>query len=126
MNGNLDYLDQEKDRLRREMRAKKRAMSGEEISRLSAVLVAKLMETEEYRKAKKLFIYLSCNQEVRVERVLGPAVCSGKVVAAPRTDGGVMRFFRLESLEGLEKGPMGIRQPRLTAPEADAEMIEVE
>ena len=54
----------DKKALRREIGAKKRAMSAEEIERASARLAEKFFQTELYRQAKAIYGYLSYNQEV--------------------------------------------------------------
>ena len=116
-----ELIRQEKQRIRRLMREKKRLMTQEEISRFSAVLTGKLLASEEYQRAGKLFIYLSCNQEVRTEEIIRKAWSDGKCVAVPRIDEGFMSFRQIDSLEGLERDRMGIRQPGPGAPEVSPE-----
>ena len=47
----------DKKALRREIGAKKRLLTTEEIERRSAILAQKLYETEAYRRARSLYAY---------------------------------------------------------------------
>ena len=109
----------DKASLRRLIGEKKRAMTTAEIDRRSACLAQRLFETEEYRRAEALYLYLSVNQEVRTGPIIDRARRDGKRVAVPRVDGDAMRFFWLTDDSALVSGVMGIPEPSGDGPEAD-------
>ena len=59
----------DKKALRREIGAKKRAMSAAEIESRSAVLADKLFSTVQYRDCQSLYAYLSFSRERLTTRV---------------------------------------------------------
>ena len=61
----------DKKELRKAIRAKKQALTGEEIRRRSASLTWQFQHTAQYRDAKTLYAYLPYNQEVRTEGYAG-------------------------------------------------------
>ncbi|MBQ3491773.1 MAG: 5-formyltetrahydrofolate cyclo-ligase [Oscillospiraceae bacterium] len=105
--------------LRRQIREKKRAMTGEEILRRSQMLAEKFLATEVYRNAKSLYGYLPYNQEVNTLPILEQAQRDGKRVAVPKVYGDTMRFLWLDDLSKVEKGYAGIPEPIADEPEAD-------
>ena len=108
----------DKKALRREIGAKKRAMSAEEIERASARLAEKFFQTELYRQAKAIYGYLSYNQEVRTEPILRRAQADGKRVAVPKVYGDEMRFLWLDDLQQVAPGAYGIPEPIADGPVA--------
>ena len=110
-----------KQELRKAIRARKRAMTGEKIHTRSAALCRKFLQTEEYRRARTLYGYLPYNQEVRTEAILEQAMADGKKVAVPKVYGDEMKFIYLEDLTQVEKGYSGIPEPIADHPVAEDE-----
>ena len=108
----------DKKALRREIGAKKRAMSAEEIERASARLAEKFFQAELYRQAKAIYGYLSYNQEVRTEPILRRAQADGKRVAVPKVYGDEMRFLWLDDLKQVAPGAYGSPEPIADGPVA--------
>lgn len=73
----------EKTELRRLIRQKKRALTPEQIETASDRLAERLFRHPLYRQAHTVYLYLSCNQEVRTAPILRRALADGKRVAAP-------------------------------------------
>lgn len=90
----------DKKALRREIGAKKRALSAAEIESRSAILAEKLFATEQYRDCQSLYAYLSFNQEVRTNPIIQRAWADGKRVAVPKVVGDEMVFIWIDSFEG--------------------------
>lgn len=82
----------DKQALRAEIRAKKRAMTPTQIEAASGRLAELLFAHPAYRAAKSLYGYLSYNQEVRTAKILQQAQKDGKRVAVPKVFGDEMRF----------------------------------
>ena len=110
----------DKKALRREIGAKKRALSAAEIEARSAVLAKMLYATEQYRAARSLYAYLSFNQEVRTNPIIQRAWADGKRVAVPKVVGDEMVFIWIDSFEGLTpQGAFHIMEPIEDGPIAD-------
>ena len=112
----------DKKALRREIGAKKRALSPVEIASRSTTLAAKLYETPQYKRAESLYAYLSFNQEVRTEPIIRQAWANGKRVAVPKVVGNEMVFIWIESFDNLApQGAFHILEPIENGPVAEDE-----
>lgn len=110
-----------KRQLRRSIREQKRAMTQTQIREKSEQLARLFLETEEYRRAKSIYGYLSYNQEVRTLPILQQALRDGKRVAVPKCYGEEMRFIWLDDLSAVAKNAMGISEPMADGPVAQDE-----
>ena len=108
-----------KQELRSAIRARKRAMTMEEIETRSDALCQKFLESDAYRRASTLYGYLPYNQEVRTVPMLEQALRDGKKVAVPKVFGDKMKFIWLTDLTQVEKGYAGIPEPVADGPVAD-------
>lgn len=109
----------DKKTLRAAIRAKKQAMTEEEIARESERLAALLFAQPLYQTARAVYGYLSYNQEVRTMPILQQAQRDGKRVAVPKVVGDTMRFLWLDDLTAIAAGYRGIPEPIADAPVAD-------
>lgn len=112
----------DKKALRREISAKKRAMTREQIIEASDRLAEKFYATELYQQTQSIYGYLSYNQEVRTEPILRRALADGKRVAVPKVFGDEMKFLWLDNLDLVAPGYFDIPEPIANDPEADDEM----
>ena len=110
-----------KQELRAQIRAKKRAMTEEMIVQKSNALAALFVRSEAYKNAKSIYGYLPYNQEVRTVAMLEQAIRDGKRVAVPKCYGDEMRFIWMEDLSLVEKGYANIPEPIADGPVADDE-----
>lgn len=101
----------DKTSLRRELAAKKRALTAAQIETASAALAARLFDHPLYRQAAAIYAYLSYNQEVRTMPIVHRAWHDGKRVAVPRVLGETMEFFWLTPETRLELSGYGIPEP---------------
>ncbi len=108
-----------KQELRQSIRAKKRAMTEEEIVSRSAKLSELFLASAAYRNAKTIYGYLPYNQEVRTVPMLEQAMKDGKRVAVPKCYGEEMRFIYMDDLSKVEKGYANIPEPIADEPVAD-------
>ena len=109
----------DKKELRSMIRARKRAMTEEEIVTKSAALGKLFRETAQYKAARSIYFYLPYNQEVRTVPMLEQALLDGKKVAVPKVYGDEMRFLYITDLSRIEKGYSGIPEPVDDGPVAD-------
>jgi len=108
----------DKKALRAEIKAKKRAMTEEQIAATSEALAQQLYAHPAYKQAKSIFGYLSYNQEVRTMPMLEQAQKDGKRVAVPKVIGDTMIFIWLDDLSRIELGYCNIPEPIDNGPEA--------
>lgn len=111
----------DKTELRREIRARKRAMTEAEIEERSARLAQLFFASRAYQNAKTIYGYLSYNQEVRTVPMLERALKDGKKVAVPKVYGEEMKFLYLDDLTAVAKGYAGIPEPIADEPVAHDE-----
>ena len=108
----------DKTELRREIRARKRAMTEAEIEERSARLAQLFFASGAYQNAKTIYGYLPYNQEVRTVPMLERALKDGKKVAVPKVYGDEMKFLYLDDLNAVAKGYAGIPEPIADEPVA--------
>ena len=108
----------DKKALRAEIKAKKRAMTEEQIAATSEALARQFYAHPAYQNAKSIFGYLSYNQEVRSMPMLEQAQKDGKRVAVPKVIGDRMIFIWLDDLSRIELGYCNIPEPIDNGPEA--------
>lgn len=108
----------DKKALRAEIKAKKRAMTEEQIAKTSDALAQQLYAHPAYQNAKSIFGYLSYNQEVRTMPMLEQAQKDGKRVAVPKVIGDKMIFIWLDDLTRISLGYCNIPEPIDDGPEA--------
>lgn len=108
----------DKKALRAEIRAKKRALTEEQIVRYSEELAQKLFAHPLYQAAKSIYGYMSYNQEVRTMPILRQAQADGKRVAVPKVYGDEMKFLWLDDLNRTVSGAYSIPEPVGDEPEA--------
>ena len=108
----------DKKALRAEIKAKKRAMTEEQIAATSEALARQFYAHPAYQNAKSIFGYLSYNQEVRTMPMLEQAQRDGKRGAVPKGIGDRMIFIWLDDLSRIELGYCNIPEPIDNGPEA--------
>ena len=109
----------DKNTLRKEIRAQKRAMAEEQIRKKSEALGALFLASDAYRQAKTIYGYLPYNQEVRTVPMLQKALDDGKQVAVPKVYDDEMRFIYITDMTQVAPGYAGIPEPIADGPVAD-------
>ena len=97
--------------LRKELLARRDALPGRE--ERSRAIRRQVLALPEYRRARRLLLYLSQGSEVDTWPLLDRALAQGRAVYAPRClDGqGNMAFYRVFSREDLAPGRFGLWEP---------------
>lgn len=109
----------DKKEIRGIVKAKKKAMTDNQINAASEKLGVLLRDCAPYRQAKTIYFYLPYNQEVRTVPMIEAALADGKAVAVPKCYGEEMRFITIDSLDGIAPGYCGIPEPVFDEPVAD-------
>ena len=86
-------------------------MNAEMADKCSETIQDTLLSMEEYRSADTIFLYKSVNNEVDTDKLIERAFKDGKKVALPKVVGSDIKFYRIESMEELVFGYMGIPEP---------------
>lgn len=110
-----------KQELRASVRARKRAMTEEEIVSRSEKLAELFFASEAYRSAKTLYGYMPYNQEVRTVPMMARALLDGKRVAVPKVYGDEMKFLYITDFDRMAKSEFGIPEPIADTPIAEDE-----
>ena len=107
--------------IRREMRARRRAVSAEARAGASAVICAKLARRVDAgnNAGSPVAVYLASPDEIDLRAFIEHSLSCGRMVVAPRWNGETYELAVLKGLgaQNLRRGPMGIMEP------ADAEIV---
>lgn len=110
---------EEKSQIRREMRARRAALTPEENSIASSVICKKLMQAiEEHgshfsREGKAVCVYLASSKELDLSNFILPLLERNIKVLSPQWNGKTYSLAEIKSLQAhdLRTGPMGILEP---------------
>lgn len=100
----------DKKTLRRELLKKRGNLGEEKRIELSNIIWAHVAELEEFKKAKRIGVYLDFGSEVKT---LSPLLklLGHKEIFIPRLRGKEMDFVAFKGLEGMKAGAFGILEP---------------
>lgn len=106
-------VEERKLELRRQMRMSRSSMPADERAKADAAICENLVALEAFVRASTILTYLSFGSEVATRGVIEHAWATDKRVALPRCVDGTrqMRWYVIESFEGLEKNPKGMDEP---------------
>jgi 5-formyltetrahydrofolate cyclo-ligase len=109
----IDEIIARKQALRREMKARRAAISAVGRMHAAAALRDCLLPFFEARPERTVGVYLSLPYEISLDPLISSLIERGITVAAPRVDTArdEMSFWKLESLDATEIGPWQVRQP---------------
>lgn len=105
-------MSEEKALLRRQLRARRAALSPEELEAASRAVCARVASLPEWRTAKSVMAYAAARGEIDVGALLEMARSSGKALLLPHCEGpGAMTARRVTDLAALTPGAYGIAEP---------------
>ncbi len=116
-----------KTELRREMKARRKALAAEEKSAADAAVCEKLKARSDigemidpFDSGSSLAVYLASPDEINIDPYIEYVLHMGVEVVAPRWNGETYELAKLKGLDekDLRRGPMGIREP------VDADIVE--
>ena len=88
------------------------SLSAEMRQAFSDMIINKVLELNEYKKADTILCYVSCRSEVSTIALIEHSLKAGKIVGVPKVEGEDMRFYRIMSLSDLEPGYFGVLEPK--------------
>jgi len=125
-----EFLTEQKNMLRREMLARRRAFSAEERRRASQIICARAMTVPALQNARTIMLYASTAEEIDLAPLTERLLSEGRRIALPRIVGkGVMEAWELPAMDALMEGAFGILTPdtvrsvRIPAGEIDVVIV---
>ena len=112
-----------KDEIRREFSAKRDALTESERAEKSAKICETAKNLVSFRHAEVILLYSPIKSEIDVLPIAEYALSKGKAIAFPRCnkEDRTMKFHFVASLDELETGAYGIKEPSEDAPVYDPE-----
>lgn len=104
-----------KSALRKRYRAIRASLARNERGSADRSIAHRILHSPEFMDAEIIVSYLSCGAEVDTHAIIERAWIMGKTVVLPRCVAGsrLMRWFKVDSFEGLERGSLGILEPHV-------------
>jgi 5-formyltetrahydrofolate cyclo-ligase len=106
-----------KKELRKLKMQERDGLSEEQLQKLSSVITDKIIGLDEYKNADTILTFVSCRSEVRTDNLIEYSLKCGKRVGVPKVEGDIIRFYEIQSLEDLEPGYFGVREPKIYRPQ---------
>ena len=109
-------IDQEKEKLRKAMRAEIAALTEKERLNKSAIVAAKLRKISSFEQAKTILFYYAIDKEVATQELILEAIQKNKKVALPymNKNSSMIHAALITNIESdLVRGDYGIMEPKL-------------
>jgi 5-formyltetrahydrofolate cyclo-ligase len=121
-----DVLEERKKKLRQEMRVLRETLPDSYMSAADDRIQQRILDSERYRNARHVFLYVSVRGEPSTGRILKQALEEGKNVYIPQCGSeGKMEAVRVRDLEHLAPGAFGIPEPREGLGTAETEDLDL-
>ena len=101
----------EKKEIRKRMRVLRENMTREDMFSKSSLIFEQLITVPEYKKAEKIFTYVSMNNEVDTIMLIDYSLSMDKRVFVPKVFGKDMFFYEISDISELSPGYCGIYEP---------------
>lgn len=103
-----------KDKIRKEILERRKRLSREEVERKSGIIHEKLLNSGEYKKAKRIVCYISMERsnEVETKTLVERFLKDGKLVFVPYVENEKVDIAQISGMDDLEKGAFGILEPK--------------
>lgn len=90
-------------------------------------IFSKLMNSEDYKNADVIFVFVSFRSEVDTHRIIVQALKDSKTICVPKINvkEKEMEIFKIENLEELKLGYYGILEPREDCQKVDCNYIDL-
>ena len=118
-----------KSEIRKNIKAVKSEFEPAMIDFAGDIICYRVMALEEYKSADTVFTYVDYYREVKTATLINDALKNGKKVAVPKVytvnvtesdkPSKYMKFHYISSLEDLQDGFRGIKEPKVELPIAD-------
>lgn len=119
-NSQKDLVKEEKKEIRKQMIRRLGEQTPCQRNERSSIITERVFSSKEFKDAKTVMVYVSLPQEVNTEGIIQEALEQGKRVGVPyiNPEGEKMIAAEIKTNYRLERGPLGILQPRDSQVEA--------
>lgn len=119
------FLD--KKMLRKEILEKRNNLDLVKREEMDRKILNKFYETQYYKKAEKIFIYISYASEINTKEIINKALKDNKKIYVPRTEFKIrhMDAVEIKSLDNLEESSYGILEPSKEVPNIDPNELDL-
>ena len=102
-----------KNKIRKDMKAKRKALSREEMEEKSRMAARFFLESEVYKKSKVLMVYMPLGNETDTKDIIESAFRDGKQLVLPSTDSetGIITPVIFNKDATFEKGGFAVYEP---------------
>lgn len=110
---NIESVTALKRAMRYSLKRQRDGLSPARRARGDALIARRLLALQEFKDADVVLTYLSFGSEADTRGIISAAWDANKAVAIPRCVPGVrlMRWYRVNNLEGLERSAFGVEEP---------------
>ena len=106
-----EELREQKKKLRREVLARRDALTKEERERGKFLITERILGHQWYYLSDTILGFVGYGSEICTTEILETALQDGKCVYVPKVEGREMQFYRIRSLTELKEGYKGIPEP---------------
>lgn len=101
-----------KQELRKSIQAKRKVLSDSYQKDASQKILSYILQSDAYKKAQTLFIFVSMKGEVNTHPLIEQAWKDGKTVVVPRCESkGIMHAYQIQSWKDVQPRTWGILEP---------------
>lgn len=116
---------EEKQQLRRTMRALESGLSARYKAESSRAIAAHLLAMPEYQEAGTVFCFVGTDREIDTRPILEDVLAAGKRLCVPQCVGkGIMELRQVTDLRQLIPGAYGILEPSADAPPVSLDEVD--
>ena len=116
----MSYIREVKNKIRDTYRSRRRALTPDHKAALDRLIVRHITSLASYRFAEVLLAYHPLDDEIDIRPLIESALAQGKRVALPLCYAeGRMDFFFIQSLDELNDGSFGLKEPSPNAERYD-------
>lgn len=109
----------DKKMLRKQMKMQREAMNREEMFSKSSQIFEQLITLPEYKRAEKIYTYVSTNNEVDTIMLIDYSLSIDKRIFVPKVIDNHMKFYEISDISELSPGYFGIYEPDINGKEPD-------
>lgn len=113
----------EKKEIRKQVFAKRKELTEQEIQEKSAEICRQILRMEEFQQADCIYTYMDYKGEASTQLLIEEAWRMGKRVAAPKVDGDTMDYYYISSYDDVKPGYFGIPEPEITRPASEEDAL---
>jgi 5-formyltetrahydrofolate cyclo-ligase len=108
----MENIINEKNKLRIKIKKMRDAISEDDKKIFDELIFNKLINDENFKKANNYFIFVNFGSEIDTKKIIIYLLKNNKNVFVPKVVGKNMELRKINTLDDLEKGYMGILEPK--------------